>query len=74
MKTILLDIRTDRCPMTYVKTRLELEKLKPNEQLLVMVSDKEPCHNIEKSAIQDGFTVIKAEKTKDNNYVLVIQK
>ena len=34
---ILLDIIEDKCPITFVKTKIALEKLKPNQSLIVHI-------------------------------------
>ena len=34
---ILLDITNDKCPITFVKTKIALEKLKPNQYLNIHI-------------------------------------
>ena len=53
-----LDITRDRCPMTFVKTKLELEKLRPGDTLEVLLTDGEPLNNVPKTAKEQGFTVL----------------
>ena len=52
-----LDITNDHCPMTFVKTKLELEKLSTGEQLEVLLKKGEPLVNVPRSAREQGFTV-----------------
>ena len=53
-----LDITRDHCPMTFVKTKLELEKLASGDRLEVLLSGGEPLENVPRSAAEAGYTVI----------------
>ena len=39
---ILLDITNDKCPITFVKTKIALEKLKPNQYLNIHIKKVKP--------------------------------
>jgi tRNA 2-thiouridine synthesizing protein A len=69
-----IDITQDRCPMTFVKTKLELEKLQPGDTLEVLLNDGEPLNNVPKTAVEQGFSVVEKVHVKDNVHRLVIQK
>ena len=69
-----LDITQDRCPMTFVKTKLELEKLQPGDTLEVLLTAGEPLNNVPRTAAEQGFTVVEQAHVKDNVHRLVIQK
>ncbi|MEK7474896.1 MAG: sulfurtransferase TusA family protein [Candidatus Coatesbacteria bacterium] len=56
-----LDISLDHCPMTFVKTKLEMEKLAPGDRLEVLLTEGEPLDNVPKSAREQGFTVLSVE-------------
>ncbi len=68
-----IDITSDICPMTFVKTRLKLEKMSPGEVLEVMLCEGEPLSNLPKSVTQEGHKVL--EIIKDgSNYKVVIER
>ncbi|MGV7929791.1 MAG: sulfurtransferase TusA family protein [Spirochaetota bacterium] len=69
-----LDITTDHCPMTYVKTKLALEKLGTGERLELLLKAGEPLENVPRSAMRDGYRVIVREKVTDDVYRLIIEK
>jgi TusA-related sulfurtransferase len=69
-----LDITRDRCPMTFVKTKLELEKLQPGDTLEVLLTEGEPLNNVPKTAIEQGFAVMENVHVRDNVHRLVIRK
>ena len=74
MSTFHLDITQDHCPMTFVKTKLELEKLAAGDTLEVLLTEGEPLNNVPKTAVEQGFTVLEKVHVKDKVYKLVIQK
>ena len=53
----LLDITGDRCPMTFVKTRLMLDKMQSGDTLHVRLKGKEPLKNVPRSAKELGHLV-----------------
>lgn len=57
-----LDITRDVCPITFVKTKLELEEMKPRECLEVLVREGESLTNVARSVAMDGHEVLVREK------------
>ncbi len=55
--TELLDIRDLTCPMTWVKTKLTLERLEPGERLRVLCRPGEALENVPRSAREAGHEV-----------------
>lgn len=53
-----IDITGEVCPMTFVKTKLALEKLPLGQTLEVRLMGKEPLHNVPRSAIDHGYHVL----------------
>jgi len=56
-----LDITRETCPMTYVRTRLALDRLSPGQTLLVHLRGAEPLRNVPASAREQGHTVLGLE-------------
>lgn len=57
----ILDITGLICPMTFVRTKLTLEKLTPGDVLEVHLKGEEPLENVPRSARQHGHTVLSLE-------------
>jgi tRNA 2-thiouridine synthesizing protein A len=58
----ILDFRTTKCPLNFVKTRLALEKIPMNSLLEVWISAaSESVMNIPKSIQAEGHRVVKQE-------------
>lgn len=72
--TKFLDITRDHCPMTFVKTKIELSKLKPGEILEVHLTEGEPLENVPKSASEQGFKILEISPLKDNIHKVLIEK
>lgn len=53
-----LDITRETCPMTFVRTRLALERLDPGQTLLVHLKGEEPLRNVPASAEAQGHAVL----------------
>jgi TusA-related sulfurtransferase len=74
MITKHLDITREHCPMTFVKTKIELSKLQSGDQLEVLLTDGEPLENVPKSATEQGYKVLEISHVKDNIHKILIEK
>lgn len=74
MATKLLDVTKEHCPMTFVKTKIELSKLASGDTLEVLVVEGEPLDNIPKSSAEQGFKVLEVSHVKDNVHRIIIEK
>ncbi len=69
-----LDITKEHCPMTLVRTKLQLAKMAPGDVLEVLLTEGEPLNNIPRSAQEQGFKVLKVEHVSGNIHKVVIEK
>ncbi len=53
-----LDIRSETCPMTFVRTRLVLDRMESGEVLEVFYSGEEPGLNLPRTAQEQGHAVL----------------
>lgn len=74
MVTKQLDITKEHCPMTFVKTKIELSRLQPGDLLEVLLTDGEPLENVPRSATEQGFKVLEVIHVKDNIHKITIEK
>ncbi len=68
-----LDITSDVCPITFVKTNLKLEQMKKGEVLEVILNSGEPIKNVPRSVKDEGHKIIRVEKLGEK-YKLLIEK
>ncbi len=57
LTTVTLDITGDVCPMTFVRTRIALDRLPAGAVLHVLLSEGEPLDNVPRSAAELGYRV-----------------
>ena len=54
----VLDITADTCPMTFVRTRLALDRLSPGDVLEVRLRGSEPLRNVSVNAVALGHALL----------------
>ena len=74
-----LDITSDVCPITFVKTKLLIEKMKSGETLEVRLTEGEPLENVPRSVREEGHEVLSIEPSGDSGvdrsvYILRLRK
>jgi tRNA 2-thiouridine synthesizing protein A len=53
-----IDITAETCPMTFVRTRLALDRMAPGEILEVLMKGEEPRRNEPRTALEQGHAVL----------------
>jgi TusA-related sulfurtransferase len=75
MATYNLDVTKEHCPMTFVKIKIELNKLQKGDILHVKLLEGEPLKNVPKSAEEQGFKVLSVTATETPSiYDIAIEK
>jgi tRNA 2-thiouridine synthesizing protein A len=60
-----LDVREVACPLTWVRTRIALQRIAAGEVLEVLLGEGEPAENVPRSAEEDGHRVLRLEVAPD---------
>ena len=60
-EAFFLDITNEVCPMTFVKTKLLLEKMRPGDLAQVRLKGAEPLRNVPLSVKEHGHEVVSLE-------------
>ena len=71
---IFLDITNDKCPITFVKTKIALEKLKSNQYLNIHIKRGEALDGMPESLKEIGFKIYNKTKINDDVFSLEISK
>jgi TusA-related sulfurtransferase len=53
-----LDLRGVACPLTFVRTRIALDRLSPGTPLEVLLDEGEPADTVPRSCAEDGELVL----------------
>lgn len=70
----ILDITAETCPMTFVRTRLALDRLGPGDVLEVRLRGAEPRRNVADNAVALGHALLEAIDGADGVTVLRIRR
>ena len=70
-----LDITSDVCPITFVKTKLLVERMQSGEFAEIRIPPGEPLENVPRSVREEGHTVLSLEPVPDSSaHILRIRK
>jgi TusA-related sulfurtransferase len=70
----VLDISNEVCPMTFVRTRLALDRMAPGTVLLVKLRGDEPLRNVPRTATEQGHQVLSLETGSDGVSLLRLRR
>jgi tRNA 2-thiouridine synthesizing protein A len=66
-----IDITAEVCPMTFVRTKLRLERMRPGEILSVRLRGEEPLRNVPKAARDEGHSILGIVSTGSDHIVTI---
>lgn len=69
-----LDITGEVCPMTFVRTRLALDRMQPGQTLLVRLKGQDPLRNVPRTAKEQGHDVLSLETGEDGISLLLLRR
>lgn len=69
-----LDITGEVCPMTFVRTRLALDRMAPGQILSVRLRGDEPLRNVPRTAREQGHEVISLDTGSDGISRLLLRR
>ena len=69
-----VDITREVCPMTFVRTRLALDRLQPGQTLLVRLQGTEPLQNVPRTAAELGHKILSLKPQPDGSHLLLLQR
>lgn len=72
--TATVDVSRERCPMTWVRTKLALEQLPPGAVLEVMLGPGEMLANVPQNAADDGHLVLGCESIGGDRHRLLVRR
>ncbi|HEY6431713.1 MAG TPA: sulfurtransferase TusA family protein [Acetobacteraceae bacterium] len=69
-----LDITRETCPMTFVRTRLALDRMQSGQILRVRLKGQEPLRNVPRTAREQGHQVLALETDPAGLSTLLLRK
>ncbi len=69
-----LNLRGEVCPYTFVKSKLALEKMDPDQILKITVDNSESASNVPRSLELEGHTVLRVAKEQKSLWNIIVKK
>lgn len=69
-----LDITGEVCPMTFVRTKLVLEKMAEGQTLNIRLRDGEARHNVPRAVRDHGHEIVRLQRVEGDIFELVVRK
>jgi TusA-related sulfurtransferase len=69
-----IDITAETCPMTFVRTRLALDRMAPGQVLEVLMKGEEPRRNVPRTALEQGHAVLSMAEEAGGVFRLRLRK
>ena len=69
-----IDITGKVCPMTFVRTKLKLERMRSGEILSVRLRGEEPLRNVPRAAREEGHEILAIEQDAGDAHVITIRR
>lgn len=69
-----LDIRGDICPITFVKTKLTIEKMDKGQVLKVLIDYPPSAENVPRSLEHEGHEIVSLTKAEGPLWTLLVRK
>jgi TusA-related sulfurtransferase len=66
-----IDITGEVCPMTFVRTKLRLERMQAGEVLRVRLRGEEPLRNVPRAAREEGHAILAIEPDGADHIVTI---
>jgi tRNA 2-thiouridine synthesizing protein A len=66
-----IDITGEVCPMTFVRTKLKLERMRTGEILSVRLRGEEPLRNVPRAAREEGHAILGIEADGESHVVTI---
>ena len=70
----LLDLKCIPCPLNVVKVKLALEKLSPNEELIIELDKGEPEEMVQKTLKEMGYLFKRIKEDKNSIKIQILNE
>ena len=70
----LLDLKCIPCPLNVVKVKLALEKLSPNQELIIELDKGEPEEMVQKTLKEMGYLFKRIEEDKNSIKIQILNE
>jgi TusA-related sulfurtransferase len=68
-----LDITSDICPMTFVKTKLLIERMSSGQTAEIRLGSGEPLENVPRAVVEHGHELISLDPSKPDSEIYILR-
>jgi TusA-related sulfurtransferase len=68
-----LDITSDICPMTFVKTKLLIERMSSGQTAEIRLGSGEPLENVPRAVAEHGHELISLEPSEPESEIYILR-
>ena len=69
-----LDLRGTFCPLNFIKTKIELDKMQSGEKLEVLLDSGEAVESVPPSIKEEGHTILSQNQVNNYFKILICKK
>ena len=69
-----LDITGEVCPMTFVRAKLELERMEVGQSLRILLRGEEPLQNVPRALLDHGQEILGIRPLDDGRHEILVRK
>ena len=69
-----ISFKGEVCPMTFVKTRLALEKISSGDRIKIIYDSLEAKTNVPRSLEELKYKIIEISELEKNNFYIIVEK
>ena len=69
-----VDLLSEVCPYTFVKSKLELEQMESGQVLQIHLGNSESASNVPRSVDLEGHEVLSVDQTEPSHWVVTVRR
>lgn len=67
----VLDLRGVPCPLNFVKTKIQLDKMELNQVLELWLDQGEPVESVSQSVLSEGYNILLKQEVNNHCKILI---
>jgi tRNA 2-thiouridine synthesizing protein A len=69
-----INLKGEVCPYTFVRSKLAIEEMEPNQVLRIIVDYLPATENVPRSMENDGNKILRVEMLNDSDWEILVRK
>ena len=71
---VVIDLKGEVCPYTFVKSKLAIEEMSPGQVLRVIVDHEPATKNVPRSMENEGNEILDVDKLNESEWQIIVRK